>query len=134
MKLLILSYVALLASTPVLVFQDRELSESMRRGKALYSDFCISCHMDNGAGVASVFPPLAQSDFLAQNRKESIRGVKYGRSGAIVVNGVSYDNVMVAAGLEDDEIADVMNYIMNAWGNTSDHRVTEEEVASIEPK
>ena len=61
----------------------------------------------------------------------SIRGVKYGLSGPIVVNGEEYDGVMQNQGLDNEEIADVMNYILNSWGNKSTDMITEERVANI---
>ena len=133
MKSIMLVYTALVAYTSACLYQDADLKSSIERGKDLYSDFCVTCHMANGEGVANVFPPLVNSDYLARNREESIRGVKFGQSGKIVVNGIPYDNVMVAPGLEDDEIADVMNFVMNSWGNSSDQPVTPEEVAGIMP-
>ena len=87
--------------------------------------------MEKGEGVAHVFPPLAQSDYLLENREASIRGVKYGQQGEIIVNGITYNSAMADSGLEDEEIADVMNYILNSWGNSSDKIVTVEEVASV---
>lgn len=134
MKLFIIIYLAFITAGSAVLYQDKELESSMQRGKELYADFCVTCHMANGEGVANVFPPLAQSDYLAQNRAESIRGVKYGQNGKIVVNGVTYDNIMVSAGLENDEIADVMNFIMNSWGNSNEKLVSPEEVDGIDPK
>ena len=106
----------------------------MARGKIIYTDFCVTCHLANGEGVEYTYPPLARSDYLAKNREASIRGIKYGQRGEIVVNGKVYDNTMIPLGLEDHEIADVMNYINNSWGNKSDKRVTKEEVAAIGPR
>lgn len=126
-----MGYVLVVGIIANVLFQDKELEESMKRGSEIYADFCITCHMDKGQGVESVFPPLAKSDFLMNNREKSIYGVKYGQNGEMVVNGVTYNNTMVALGLEDQEIADVMNYILNSWGNTSDKMVSEEEVAAI---
>ena len=113
------------------LFQDNTLKESMERGKEIYTDFCVTCHLEKGEGVATVFPPLAESDYLMKNREASIRGIKYGQQGEIVVNGVTYNSAMASLGLEDEEIADVMNYISNSWGNSSDKIVTTEEVASV---
>jgi mono/diheme cytochrome c family protein len=87
--------------------------------------------MTNGEGVEKTFPPLAKSDYLLKKRVESIRGIKYGQQGEIIVNGVTYNNTMATMGLYDDEIADVMNYILNSWGNKSDKMVTEKEVSAI---
>jgi mono/diheme cytochrome c family protein len=108
-----------------------ELEESIQRGGEIYEDFCVTCHRPNGEGIAKSFPPLAGSDYLHNNRELSIRAVKYGQRGEIVVNGETYNSVMAAQGLDDDEVADVMNYIMNSWGNKQDKMVRVEEVASV---
>ena len=129
MKLLLITYISSISLLTFFLFQDKELEESISRGADIYSDFCINCHMANGEGVEKTFPPLAKSDFLLNKREESIRGVKYGQQGYILVNGVTYNNVMPPMGLEDEEIADVMNYILNSWGNKSDPMVTPEEVS-----
>lgn len=129
MKFLLLTYILSISLLSYILFQDKELEESINRGAEIYSDFCINCHMANGEGVEKTFPPLAKSDFLLNKREESIRGVKYGQQGYILVNGVTYNNIMPPMGLEDEEIADVMNYILNSWGNKSDSIVTPEEVS-----
>ncbi|SDL41167.1 c-type cytochrome [Kriegella aquimaris] len=132
MKIFISIYIISIAGLSVFFIQDNELEESMARGAEIYTDFCVTCHLEKGEGVAYTFPPLAASDYIAKNREASIRGVKYGQQGEMVVNGVTYNNVMTPLGLEDDEIADVMNYVMNSWGNTSDTLVTVEEVSAIQ--
>ena len=114
--------------------QDKKLSESIRRGKVVYANFCVTCHMENGEGVPYTFPPLAQSDYLANYREASIRGVKYGQRGEITVNGEVYNNTMMPMGLEDQEIADVLNFVMNSWGNSQDKPVTAEEVSQTGPR
>jgi mono/diheme cytochrome c family protein len=111
--------------------QDTELSKSIARGKDVYNDFCIVCHKPNGEGTEKIFPPLAKSDFLVKYREESIRSVKYGQKGKIKVNGIEYNGTMPLPGLKDEEIVDVMNYIMNSWGNKSDKSVTISEVKSL---
>jgi mono/diheme cytochrome c family protein len=113
------------------MMQDKELKESMQRGKEIYTDFCITCHLANGEGVENTFPPLAKSDYLMNNREASIKGVKYGQRGPLVVNGVTYDNTMMPLGLENEEIVDVMNYVLNSWGNSGAEMVTLEEVNTI---
>lgn len=108
-----------------------ELQESISRGQEIYTDFCMNCHMANGEGVEKTYPPLAKSDYLKNNQEASIRGIKYGQKGEIIVNGKTYDGFMTPMGLDDEEVADVMNFINNSWGNSSDKIVTEEEVAAI---
>jgi mono/diheme cytochrome c family protein len=108
-----------------------QLEMSITRGKIIYSDMCITCHMANGKGIPRAFPPLADSDYLREYQTESIKAVKRGMSGEIVVNGLSYNSVMSPLGLSDDEVADVMNYINNSWNNTIDNFVTTEKVSKL---
>ena len=137
MKLIVISFLSVLSlivlhlnKTPY-SHQTDPLKESIERGLEIYTDFCISCHLPSGEGVESVFPPLAKSDYLVKNREASIRGIKFGQEGEITVNGKTYDGSMATLGLEDDEIADVMNYITNSWGNKNDKIITEKEVSNI---
>lgn len=116
-----------------IIQQNPILQESMARGETIYKDFCVTCHLPDGKGVAKTFPPLAKSDYLINNRLKSIKSIKYGLFGEITVNGQKYNNVMSPLGLEDSEIADVMNYITNSWGNSNDKLITEDEVSKIEP-
>ena len=106
------------------LYQKKPLKQSISDGEEIYQDFCIQCHLDTGEGVSGVFPPLAKSDYLLNNIEMSIRGLKYGLSGPIVVNGEEYNGVMQDQGLENGEIADVMNYILNNWGNEFDEIIT----------
>ena len=113
------------------LFQNKPLEQSIADGKEIYQDFCLQCHLDTGKGVSGVFPPLAQSDYLLNDINLSIKGIKYGMSGPITVNGEQYNGVMQNQGLDDVEIADVMNYVINSWGNKSKEVITPERVASI---
>ncbi len=104
------------------------LPESMARGGEIYTDYCMQCHLGNGLGVPKNFPPLANSNWISEKRNESIHAVKYGQNGEIVVNDITYDGVMVPMGLNDQQVADVLNYVMNNWGNIQNKMVTAEEV------
>ena len=113
-----------------------ELSEatknSISQGAELYNNFCASCHLSSGEGIAGVFPPLRDSDWLSGKREKVIHTVKYGLQGPITVNGTDYDNLMPSLGLTDAEAADVLNYVFNSLGNKVGPPVIEEEVAAIE--
>ena len=111
--------------------QNKPLDQSIADGSEIYQDFCLQCHLDTGEGVSGVFPPLANSDYLLNDIDLSIKGIKYGLTGPIVVSDEEYDGVMVSQGLDDEEIADVMNYILSSWGNKSDEIITPERVAQI---
>ena len=108
-----------------------QLVTSINNGRKTYNDMCITCHMANGEGVPRAFPPLADSDYLRDKQIESIKAVKYGMSGEIKVNGITYNNAMASLGLSDKEVADVMNYINNSWGNSIDNFVTAEKVSKL---
>lgn len=114
-----------------LVVKDSNLKESMDKGKITYNELCITCHLADGKGVANAFPPLANSDYLKNNQDKSIIGVKKGMSGEITVNGVAYNNVMAPLGLTDEEVANVMNYINNSWGNNYGEYISVEQVSKI---
>ena len=111
--------------------QSESFKNSIERGKVIYTDFCVTCHLPYGEGVKDVNPPLAKSDYLVKNREASIRGIKFGQQGEITVNGKKYNNIMAPLGLSDNEVADVMNYITNSWGNRNNKMITELEVSKI---
>ncbi|WP_026753103.1 cytochrome c [Sediminibacter sp. Hel_I_10] len=125
--------IAMSSETETIIAQKDKLKESMERGAAIYMDFCMSCHLPDGKGVPKAYPPLANSDYLKNKQTESIKAIKYGKSGKIVVNSVTYNNMMASLGLTNKEVADVMNYINNSWGNSYGEMLTVEEVSKIEP-
>ncbi|HWQ93696.1 MAG TPA: copper-containing nitrite reductase [Clostridia bacterium] len=104
----------------------------IQKGKAVYMQTCFVCHQPEGQGVTGQIPPLAKSDFLSTLTKDDyIRGVLNGRTGPIVVNGQTYNGTMVPMNyLSDDQIADVLTYVRNSWGNSGD-AVSSQEVARI---
>ena len=121
-------FLIILLSTSSLAQQSS--GDSYMRGQMLYVDFCVRCHLPDGTGETGLIPPLANADFL-QDIQATVQSIKYGIHGPITVNGVIYDNTMAPMGLENDEIADVTNYILNSWGNSADVIVTEAYVRGI---
>jgi len=125
-------FIILFISPFIIYSQNDSLAISIKNGKSLYEDFCVRCHMPNGKGQEGIIPPLAKSDFLFKHMEESIKALKFGGiDGIITVNGVKYDSRMEKMGLYDDEIADIMNYTLNSWGNKYDERITEKDVSVI---
>ncbi|MBI3875563.1 MAG: PQQ-dependent sugar dehydrogenase [Verrucomicrobia bacterium] len=100
------------------------------RGKKLFQQHCYICHQANGQGTTGVFPPLAKSDFLMADKARAIRILCEGISQEITVNGVKYNGTMPPSTLNDAEVADVLTYARNEWGNSGD-AVSAEEVKSI---
>jgi len=101
-------------------------------GEAIFKKTCITCHMANGEGVPNTFPPLAKSDFLA-NRENVIHQVLKGKTGELVVNGVTYNNTMPPQALNDEEIAAVLTYVYSNFGNQGEP-VTVDEVKAVRDK
>jgi len=131
MRLLYLFLITLFSGISFKIYQQKPLAQSIEDGKEIYTDFCLQCHMAKGEGIKGAFPPLANSDYLMDIDK-SIHAIKFGLKGPIKVNGLTYNGNMINQGLDEEEIADVMNYILNNWGNSSTEVITEEKVASIE--
>jgi nitrite reductase (NO-forming) len=97
--------------------ESRTLQERMELGANVYAQNCLACHQPNGAGIPNAFPPLAKSDFLMADEARAIRTVSEGMTGKVTVNGVEYDGIMPKPNLTDDQIANVMTYVRNSWGN-----------------
>ncbi|MFL2591553.1 MAG: c-type cytochrome [Flavobacteriaceae bacterium] len=131
MKFFVIFYFVLLFKISLNLFTKKPLKESLLDGKEIYNDFCAQCHLEDGKGVKGIYPPLAKSDFLV-NVNRTISSIKYGLKGPITVNGEKYNSIMVSQGLDDEEISDVVNYILNSWGNSTNKLITEEIVALIE--
>jgi len=101
--------------------------DQIRAGEALFAGTCSVCHQSNGAGLTGVFPPLAKSDYLNADHKRAINLVLRGLSGKVTVNGLEYDSVMPPmTQLTDDEIANILTYVLNSWGNGGGRISTED--------
>jgi nitrite reductase (NO-forming) len=129
--LLILCAIAFTGSTsPV-----QELTESMKRGKEVYTIYCQSCHLEDGKGLPGVNPPVAKADYMKKPTDSLINVILKGQSGEVMVNGKKYNVPMPAQDyLTDEQIADVLNYSKNSWGNKIPGIVTPKMVKSLRNK
>ncbi len=94
------------------------LPMQIKAGGALFNGACSVCHQANGEGLAGVFPPLAKADYLTSNKTRAIGVVLHGLSGPVKVNGKDYNSVMPPMSqLADDEVANILTYVGNSWGN-----------------
>ena len=108
-----------IAANPEIKALTKEIQ--FERGKRTYMQTCFVCHQTEGQGIVGQIPPLAKSDFLMADKDRSIRYVVHGGSGEIEVNGAKYNGIMAPLGyLPDEEIANVLTYVRNAWGNSGD--------------
>lgn len=128
----------LLISTPLLFAQEATTPapESLSRGQTVYMQVCFACHQPTGQGLPNMFPPLAGSDWVAaKSPGRIIRMILHGFTGPFMLNGAPFKSpapLMPAQGaaLNDQQIADVLTYVRNSFGNTAS-AVTPEEVKAI---
>ena len=118
------------------------LATQIESGKEIYSKLapgggmCVACHLPNGQGQPGAFPPLAGSDWVLGDKDRLIKISIHGLQGEIMVNGDKYVGVMqgfgqpLASPLNDQQIADVLTYIRNEWGN-SVSAISPEEVKAV---
>jgi len=100
-------------------------------GRVLYNGTCSVCHQQNGEGLAGVFPPLANSDYLMADANRAIEVVLNGLVGPVTVNGSPFNSVMPPMSqLNDDEIANILTFTLNNWGNEGD-TVSPDDVAAV---
>lgn len=135
-----------LGGTPVQTEQEGEaapahLSEADQtlwiQGAEIYrrDGYCITCHQADGKGLpAAQFPPLAGTEWVTGNPDQLIDITLHGLLGPITVNGVNYPGHVPMTPfkdlLDDDEMAAVLTYIRNAFGNEADP-ISAEQVKSV---
>ncbi len=93
--------------------------QQIAAGQSLFAGTCSSCHQATGLGLKDTFPPLAGTNFMDRSNKDKIIGILLnGLSGPIKVNGVLYNSTMPPwSHMNDDELANILTYVYNAWGN-----------------
>ena len=105
--------------------------EQMKRGAAVYARTCIACHQPTGLGLPPVFPPLANAPIVAGNPELPVKFILHGLMGPITVNGMTYNSMMPpVAGVSDADIADVLTYVRQSFGNQA-NAVTADQVKAI---
>ena len=104
-------------SNPTIAGLTKEMQ--IEKGKQVYMGLCFACHQLDGKGLPGAFPPLANSDYMRADRDRAVRIVLKGLSGPVTVNGIVLNSVMPPqeAVLTDQQIADVLTYVFNSWGN-----------------
>jgi mono/diheme cytochrome c family protein len=106
---------------------------SMDSGKKVYVQLCLACHQPDGLGATPMNPPLTGKQ-IAGDKKKLIEIVIKGLATHQEIDGVKYQNVMPAhPEMKDDEVADVLTYIRNSFGNKASS-VKSSEVKSTRSK
>ena len=110
--------------------KERKISS----GEKVFAARCASCHQTNGLGIAGQYPPLAGSGWVTSDPGIITNIILKGLKGEIVVKGETYGKTaainMAAVDIDDSEIANVVSYVRQAWGNKAEE-IFEDEVASI---
>ena len=105
--------------------------DQMKRGAAVYARTCIACHQPTGMGLPPVFPPIANAPIVVGNPELPIKFILQGLMGAITVNGMTYNSMMPPVpGVSDAEIADVLTYVRQSFGNQG-NPVTADQVKAV---
>ena len=102
----------------------------MAAGEKLYNGACIACHEANGSGAPRIYPPLPDNANLqSADASSTLRIILDGAQSVTTARAPNKGSMPgYAAKMTDQEIADVTNYIRNAWGNAAP-QVTAEQVA-----
>jgi mono/diheme cytochrome c family protein len=116
------------ATDAVLAQSEADPTYDTELGAATYAANCVACHQATGAGIPSVFPPLAghAADLYAATggiggRAFLIDVLLYGLQGAITVNGAAYNGLMPGwQQLSDDQIAAVINHVVAGFDGAPD--------------
>ena len=91
-----------------LTTKDWTAQELVERGESVYAVNCVACHQTNGQGISGIFPALAGSDIVMNNKDKNIEILMEGVQGA-AMNSFSY--------LSEVELAAVITYTRQSWGN-----------------
>lgn len=106
------------------------IKASYTSGAAVYTKNCVACHQADGGGVQNLNAPLIKTDFVLGSKNQLIDIILKGMKG-VDINGERYSNVMPSHSfLSDKQIADVLTYVRNSFGNRAS-AVTASEVATM---
>lgn len=98
--------------------QKIKLKQYIVQGEILYKLHCSNCHQKDGSGLGKLIPPLTPNIYLQKNNKQLACILKYGITGKIEINNIIYDEIMPSnPSLTNLEIAEILTYIGNNWGN-----------------
>jgi cytochrome c5 len=120
MKLKVICAVCFLLAVLIISCQSDEAIEFSRyysSGSVIYKTSCQNCHGENGQGLAGLIPPITDSAYLKTNKASLACNVKYGLKGKVQLSNKSFDGEMPPVDLTPIEIAQVLTYVTNSFGN-----------------
>ena len=117
-----LAFAAPAGAAPAALDGGPASAAQIKRGKKVFNQICFACHQHNGKGMPGLFPPLAKSDFLKADPARAVWIVTHGLIGPVTVNHKHFNSAMPPqAQLSDQQVADVLTFVLNSWGNPGGH-------------
>ncbi|MGJ0535107.1 MAG: cytochrome c oxidase subunit II [Methylocystis sp.] len=124
--------------------KDYALDDLKKHGEGVFKARCAACHQANGQGIAGVFPPLVEGATLTnQDTVKRLAGLGFAKDGKvvmgpkdkhldIVMHGIP-GSAMLGLGeqMSDLDVAAVITYERNSWGNKAGDMVQPAEVAAV---
>lgn len=107
-----------------------EMASEMARGEQIYKEKCIVCHQANGQGLPNVFPSLAGSKFLLENKVLAVAQVLNGSANVKADRTVKYPAPMPPQLDNKEDAVAVINYVLNNFGNNGG-QVTMDDVKDV---
>ena len=110
------------------MYQPPTGGPDLARGKTVYENICGLCHGNDGAGKPGQAPPFAGSEWALGTPDHMIRIPLVGLTGPVKVKGQEWNLAMPAMGasLSDDDLAAVLTYIRQSWGNQASAIIPEQ--------
>jgi len=131
MKGKIIGFICLLAFFAMIYSCQSDASIEYSRyysgGAVVYHDHCRNCHGDKGEGLNGLIPPLTDTVLLKNDKNKLACQLKSGLNGKITVNGKEFDGTMPSSDLTPIELAQVITYVTNSFGNKQE-MFTDDEV------
>jgi cytochrome c oxidase subunit 2 len=101
------------------------MKELMARGADVYAQNCTACHQATGQGVPNAFPALAGSKVVTGPKAEQILVLLHGRQGTAMASFKQ---------LSDTDLASVITYTRNSWGNAAGEALQPAEIKAARAK
>ena len=99
-------------------------------GKEVFGS-CMQCHQENGMGLPGQYPPLGGSEYVLGDKRRLAAILLNGLAGEVQVKGATFNAIMPPwATRDDEEIAGVLTYIRNSFGNKAEP-VSKDFVAAV---